>query len=197
MGSDNWTLDWSRSFDTNTALASMFMWLLFGMLSHLVNCDIQRMIVGKPLVMHLVSLVAFFFLFTMMDPSNKANLFTTWVKTLIVYVLFVSTTKSKACFVLPILALLLVDQSLKKHVEFQGASNDFQQATAKTVETTATATAETASNIQTVRRWLLVVIVILVIAGAIDYMRVQRIQHKHRFSWATFVLGTGKPCKEP
>jgi len=181
-----WTLDLAHSFDTNTALSGMFLWLLFGMLAQLVNCDLTRMLNTSPWVLHGVSIVAFFFLFTVIDTSNKSNLLTTWVKTLMVYVLFLFSTKSKAYFVLPMLGLLLVDQSLKKHAEFQSVHQPEEAWGEGSVN---------ARLVEEVRKWILVAVVLIVIVGAIDYARLQRIEYKGRFSWSKFVLGSGKPCK--
>jgi hypothetical protein len=180
-------LDLANSFDTNTALSGIFLWLLFGLLAPLVNCDLQRVIRKNPIVMHLVSIIAFFFLFTVIDTTNQSNLVTSWVKTLLVYVLFVLATKSKWYFVLPTLALLIVDQSITKHVTFEKHHDpdqwDIQRPGNK------------AERYRVIRRVLLAAVILNIVIGAIQYAHLQHTEYKNRFSWVTFFVGSAKPCK--
>lgn len=176
------TINWGQSFDSTTALASMFLWLLFGYLSTQVNCDLQRLLTHSILVKHMVSLLAFFFLFTLIDSNNKSNLITTWVKTVVVYVLFILTTKSKWYFIIPVLALLLIDQSLKKYIK-DSKEND-------TIEPAKKRGFDNAS------KFINVVIIVIIIVGAIHYAALQKAEYKGAFSWYAFFVGTTKPCKK-
>lgn len=169
-------IDWSQSFDTSTALANMYLWLLFGFLATQLNCDLQRLMQQVPVVRHLVSLLAFFFLFTLIDSNNRSNLLTTWVKTVLVYILFVLTTKSKWFFAVPVLVLLLVDQSLKKYA--QGVKEPERQ-----------------RELQQASKVLNAVVFVTIIAGTFDYMLRQKKEYKGRFSYTTFFLGSNRACK--
>ncbi len=71
---------------------------------------------------HAFGLTAFFFLFTILDSNNKSiYLVLVWVKTILIYVLFVLMTKSKWYFIVPVIILLLVDQTIKKDLAFKKA----------------------------------------------------------------------------
>lgn len=172
----DFAINWSQSFDTTTALASMFLWLLFGYLATQVNCDLQRMLAHSMLVKHLVSLLAFFFLFTLIDANNKSNLVTTWVKTIVVYCLFILTTKSKWYFVVPVLTLLLIDQSIKKYIQEIKDPRD-KIAFEKT------------------SKWINIAVVVTILVGTVHYAVVQYDEYKDAFSWLTFFVGSTKPCK--
>jgi hypothetical protein len=155
----------------------MFLWLLFGYLSTQVNCDLQRMLANSILVRHMISLLAFFFLFTLIDSNNKANLATTWIKTLVVYILFILTTKSKWYFIVPVLTLLMVDQSMKKYLE-QVTDPKERLAFERT------------------SKFINALIIVVIIVGALHYMTVQKAEYKDKFSLFTFFIGTTKPCKK-
>jgi hypothetical protein len=174
-------IDVKDTFDTSTALSSMYLWLLFGYLSSMINCDLQRIIKKSQLVRHLVALVAFYFLFTIIDGNNKTNMMTIWVKTLVVYLLFVLTTKSKWYFALPTLGLLLVDQSIKKHVTLSKAQDKLNES----------------DEIRwlSISRLLNIVVTTIIVIGCIHYGILQFQQHRADFSWYKFVFGTAS-CKQ-
>lgn len=123
------------TFDTTYALSSLYLWLLFSYLSSLINCDLQKALQSSLIVKHVTGLVAFFFLFTILDGnSKKAGLLSTWIKTIFVYVIFVLSIKSKWYFAVPVLVLLLVDQSVKVHLAWlenkaSGTAVDFANRT--------------------------------------------------------------------
>lgn len=174
---NTFTVNWQQSFDSTTALAGMFLWLLFGYLSSQINCDLQRMLANSVLVKHLISILAFFFLFTLIDGNNKANLATTWVKTLVIYGLFILTTKSKWYFVVPVLTLLLADQSIKKYLQ---EVKDPQEKAA----------------FERTNAIINKAVIVVIIVGAIHYAFLQRKEHKNNFSLLKFFVGTTKPCKK-
>jgi len=170
----------NQTFDASTALSSIFLWVLFGHLSKLLNCDLQRIMVSHPFVVHLIGIATFFFLFTILDPSNKNHISIVWFKTIFVYTIFIIMTKSKWYFIAPILGLLLIDQTLKKHVAIQterGDDTDKLQKIQKDI-----------SNI------LVIIILSLIFIGAAHYMYLQRIEYKNDFSMTKFLFGV-TTCK--
>jgi hypothetical protein len=173
-------VDLSGTFDTTNALSSMYLWLIFGFMSALLNCDLQRMIQNNPLMMHAFGLTAFFFLFTVLDSKNNNSVLNIWLKTMFIYVLFILMTKSKWYFIIPVLALLLVDQSIKKDILFRNDRGEDVVAYKKTQE------------------WLTYVInniiIFIIIIGTIHYAYIQKKEYGSRFSWFTFFLGWTK-CK--
>lgn len=173
-------IDLADTFDTSSALSSMYLWLLFGFLSSMINCDLQRIINKSQLVRHIVAFVAFFFLFTIIDGNNKTNILTIWVKTFVVYVLFVMTTKSKWYFALPVLSLLLIDQSIKKHISLSKAQDNIKE--------------DTENRLLSISRILNITVTSIIILGVIHYAILQYNEYRSGFSWITFILGTAS-CK--
>ena len=110
-----------------------------------------------------------------------------------VYVLFVLMTKSKWYFVLPVLALLLIDQSIKKQVTFQKSSAKGSAGETKDKDKDKDAKLE---NVQLIATQIINVLVItLILVGTLDYMRLQRIEYKDSFSLYKFFFTT-KSCKK-
>lgn len=91
-------------------------------------------------------------------------------------------TKSKWFFVIPVLGLLLVDQSIKKDIVYM-----------KTTETDANKKAiEDYVNLQTnVSSTINNSIIFIIIAGVLHYMYVQKQEYKNKFSLYKFFLGIG------
>lgn len=177
--------DFKNTFDTTNALCALFLWLLFGYLSSMVNCDLQRMIEGSLLVRHMVGILAFFFLFTLIDTSNAASVQTIFAKTFAVYALFLFTTKSKWFFALPILVLLMIDQVLKKQYEFKKRDG-------------AGVAAEEAGSLDwyaDANRYINVLVIALILMGVAHYAWLQRLEYGKRFSWKTFFFAINKRCK--
>lgn len=108
----------SKTFDTKAALSGLYLWLLFGFLSTMVSCDIQHWMHNSLLFKHFVGVIAFFFLFAVLDTSNKSHIFLLWVKTFFIYAVFLLMVKSKWYFSLPILLMLIIDQSIKVHRDY-------------------------------------------------------------------------------
>lgn len=167
-------IDWQGSFESTSALAMLMLWLMFNYLSPMVNCDLQRLMNNNMLVRHLISLLSFFFLFTLID--SKANLVTTWIKTVVVYIVFVLLTKSKWYVVVPVLALLLIDQSLKRY------KNEVKHE-------------DTKKTVDKMRRFLNIAVIVIVFIGTFDYYLIQKKEYKNKFSFKIFFLGAKKKCK--
>lgn len=177
---------WSQAFDTTGALSGMYLWLLFGLLATTVNCDLQRLLQESALVRHAVSLTAFFFLFTFLDAQARTmSLAHVWVKTLVVYALFVLTTRSKWYFALPVLALLLLDQVLKRHAatgDPAGPARDARDARDRQRRT------------ERVSGAINKLIIAVILVGAVHYAWLQRVEYGKAFSFAKFIFGTNR-CK--
>ena len=160
------------TFDSKEALSALYLWLLFGFLSSMVSCDMQRWMNQHPAFRHLVGIVAFFFLFTIIDQKNKQPVGTVWLKTFFVYFVFILMIKSKWQFGLPVLALLLVDQSIRVQVEY------LEKAGGQEVDTIATW--------NTVRSIISIVLGVLIVAGVVHYAIRQKEEFGSKFNWATF-----------
>lgn len=173
-------MDFSGTFDTTNALSCMFLWLIFSFLAVMVNCDVQRLLKAHYMLFHMFGLLSFFFLFTLLDSNNKSSISVIWVKTFFVYVLFILMTKSKWYFVIPVLTLLLIDQSLKKDIAFKtAAGNDVQKQQAIQ---------------KVVTKWINVAIIAIIVVGSIHYGYLQYEQHKTNFS-LTKLFFKNKMCR--
>lgn len=176
-------MDLSGTFDTTNALSGMYLWLIFNYLAAMLNCDLQRAIHSNPFVLHAFGVLAFFFLFTLLDTNNKTSISSVWVKTLFIYVLFVLMTKSKWYFVIPVLAALLVDQSLKKGVAIkEAAGEDVTEARQRQHLTS---------------QYINAAIIAVIIAGTIHYAVLQRIEYGKNFSWFMLLAGVTKCRPKP
>jgi hypothetical protein len=172
--------DIENTFETTNAISSMYLWLIFGYLSALINCDLQRFMLQNPFVIHSLALVAFFFLFTLLDSNNQTNVGMVWVKTVVIYAIFLLVTKSKWYFALPVLGLLLVDQTLKKHVQYLERIGKIDEATR--------------SKYKLAARVLNGITLGLIVFGTLHYMVLQKIEYKENFSFVKFFFALGQ-CK--
>jgi len=159
----------------------MYLWMIFAYLSGLLNCDLQRFMQRNPLFVHIMGLTAFFFLFTLIDTNNKSSIGLVWVKTFFVYSLFVLMTKSKWYFVIPVLVLLLIDQSMKKDVAIKEAA---EKPYSK----------EQLELREKITRVVNIVIICLILVGVLHYMFIQYSEYKSKFSLFKLFFGINK-CK--
>ena len=168
-----------RLFETTDALSLIILWIVFGYLTVLLNCDLQRLMLKNPMFLHVMALIVFFFLFTTLDPNNTGDFGMLVVKTLFVYVVFILITKSKWYFALPVILLLLVDQLLKRWEALSGT--------------------EPSERI-TQNQWYIYtsrgLISLLVALGTLDYARIQKLEYGKKFSWYTFFFGLSNQCKK-
>lgn len=178
-------LNINNTFDTTNAMFGLYMWLMFGFLSHLVNCDLQRMIQNSAVVRHVICLVAFFFLFTIIDGANTdASIASIIIKTLLVYVLFIFTTKSKWYFALPVLALLALDQVLKKVYE-QRKQKQADKDKAAAIE----------AQHRKINYVINIAVILTSIVGMLDYMHLQKIEYGSKFDLFKFFFQVNTNCK--
>jgi hypothetical protein len=106
------TID-STTFGMKYALSALYLWLLFGYLSSMIGCDLQRWMTRHQGFRHVIGVVAFFLLFTLFSENNNNHILSVIIKTVAVYFVFILMTKSKWYFSIPTLLLLVVDQGLQ------------------------------------------------------------------------------------
>jgi hypothetical protein len=164
----------AETFDTTVAISGLYLWLLFSYLAAMMNCDLQRLMQKNTLFKHLVAIIAFFFLFTVIDANNKAHVGIIWLKTLFVYVLFLMMIKSKWYFTFPVLFILLVDQTIKAHISYlekNGTVGDIEY-------------------YQNIRAVLNIIIIVLTVLGFVHYIFRKKSQFGSSFSFSTLLLDT-------
>ena len=114
--------------EIRTAVAGLYLWLLFGFLSTIVSCDIKRLMTHNVFFRHVVGIISFFLLFTVIEVESEMDVFSIWIKTIYIYFIFLLMTKSKWYFSIPVLFLLLVDQSLKFQINFEKKKEEVKDA---------------------------------------------------------------------
>lgn len=169
-------LAFQGSFDTTASLAALYLWLMFNYLSSVLNCDLQRMFRENALLRHLLGLIAFYFLFTVIDPNNNAHVLIVFWKTIVVYILFLLATRSRWYFATATLLLLLIDQVIKNHIAYLEKQNQMTYV-------------EPWKRVRPILLWLIVSVILV---GSVDYMLKQRRDRRNAFRWSTFFLGTNK-----
>jgi len=165
----------NSTFDTKTAITALYLWLLFGFLSQMISCDFFEWS-NNIWFRHFIGIISFFFLFTVIDTSNKTSIGIIWLKTLIVYGVFLLMVKSKWYFSLPVLFLLMLDQTLRSHYRFLQANNPKDASL---------------ESINTSRTYLSILIYSLIIIGFIAYGIRQYREFGTNFSWIKLLFHYG------
>jgi hypothetical protein len=175
MSDSTWTdnIFSADTFDIKKALSGLYLWLLFGYLSTMVSCDLQRWMKDSLLFRHFVGIIAFFFLFTVLDSSNKVPIGALWIKTFFVYAIFLMMVKSKWYFAVPVLLLLVIDQSIRAHSEYIAKNK------------------ETIEQYDNYRQMINKLIIALIIGGFFHYMFRQWNEFGDNFSFSTFLFSYG------
>lgn len=162
-------------FDTKMALSALYLWLLFGFLSTMVSCDLQRWMIHNQLFRHFIGIVAFFFLFTVFDTTGTRSVGKIWLKTVFVYFIYILMTKSKWQFALPVILLLIIDQTIALHIKYIKSNPE---------ENNKTEIKSWSSR----RNYLDILMGIFIVIGAIHYIIRQRSEFGKGFSWSKFLF---------
>ena len=175
-------------FDARTAIVGLYLWLLFGFLSNIVSCDIKRFM-NNVYFRHFIGLVAFFLLFTITDKDNDLNIGGIWLKTFFVYFIFLMMTKSKWFFSIPVLILLIVDQSYKFEIDFiQKDEKENKKETIKENKKESIKYDNKIQNYENIRKYLYYAIITLIVIGFIHYAVRQYKQFGSKFSFTKLLL---------
>lgn len=166
----------SNSFDATASLSLMYLWMAFAFFTVLLSCDLQRVAFNNIYIQHLFAFAALFFLITIVDPNNTMSIWETWMKTIIIYVLFIMSTKAKWPFVAGLIAMLMIDLTIKTHIAYKEKRN------------------EPIEWAKEARKYVRALIFVIIIAGFVHYAFRAVKDHKKDFNWEKFILGTGK-CK--
>ena len=171
-GSDPDTNQTYASFDYRFALSALYLWLLFGYLSSMVSCDLQRLMNNSTIFRHFVGIISFQLLFTTLDSENQDDIFRTATKTLAVYIIFILLTKSKWYFSIPILCMIVLDQSIAYQGKYLRKKGDETQA----------------NTIDSVREVMGVGLIALIVVGFVHYGFRQYNEFGSAFSFTTLLF---------
>jgi hypothetical protein len=163
-------------FDARTAIVGLYLWLLFGFLSNMVSCDIKKFM-NNIYFRHFIGIIAFFLLFTITDKDNDLNIAGIWIKTIFVYLIFLMMTKSQWFFSIPVLLLLIIDQSYKFEIDFiqkyKKENSEYHNKTQK---------------YENIRKNLYYAIITLIVIGFIHYAVRQYKEFGSKFSFTKLIL---------
>ena len=128
---------------------------------------------------HFVGLISFFLLFTITDQNNDndLNITSIWINTFFVYFVFLMMTKSKWYFSIPVLLLIVIDQSYRFQIEF------IQKEKKQSIKQT-----NRVKSYEKIRKYLYAAIIILIVVGFIHYAVRQYTQFGNNFSIMKLVL---------
>ena len=165
--------------DIRTAIAGLYLWLLFGFLSSIVSCDVKRLMTHNVFFRHIVGIISFFLLFTVIESDNELDVFSIWAKTVYIYFIFLLMTKSKWYFSIPVLLLLVVDQSLKFQIKFEESRKENKENKEND---------PTILRYENIRNNLYVCIIALIVAGFVHYAFRQYNEYGSNFSLVKLLL---------
>ena len=167
-----------KTFDIRLALVGIYLWLLFGFLSSMVSCDVQDLMNNNLLFRHAVGIVAFFLLFVIFEKHTNDVTFL-WKKTILIYCVFLLMIKNKWYFSIPVLLILVADQSLKYQITYLTEQNSNNPTIAK---------------YQNINDKLYILFLILIVIGFIHYTIRQYIQFGSKFSFGKLLFTS--TCKK-
>ena len=164
-------------------IASVYFWLLFGGIGHTLSCDLKKAF-DYPLFRHFTAIISIFFLFVIID-KNDNGAYEIWKNTLYLYLFYVLLTKNKWYFSIPIIILVLIDQTLlseNKHLEknvSEFTKNDNENS--KNLN-------EKINTFKKYRLYLQYLVIALIIIGFIHYFIRQKMKFKNKFDFFRFIF---------
>jgi hypothetical protein len=126
---------------------------------------------------HIVGIIAFFLLFTVIDTDNESDVFNIWMKTMYIYFIFLLMTKSKWYFSIPVFVLLVVDQSFKFQIKFEEKQKEKRKNNGPTM-----------ALYENIRDKLNVCIIALIVIGFMHYAIRQYNEYGSKFSLVKLIL---------
>jgi hypothetical protein len=172
-------------FDSKKSLSALYLWLLFGFLSTMVSCDLQKWMVKNTIFRHVIGIIAFFFLFTVLETPGNISVEKIWTKTITIYFVYIIITKSRWQFALPVLILLVIDQTIAVHIRYIKSNK------------------ENVNIDDNIKYWnnkrycLDILMIMFIVFGTIHYIRYQRINYGKDFSWNKFFFVNSCSNKNP
>jgi hypothetical protein len=146
-------------------------------LSSIVSCDIKHLMTHNIFFRHIVGIIAFFLLFTVIDTDNESDVFNIWMKTMYIYFIFLLMTKSKWYFSIPVFVLLVVDQSFKFQIKFEEKQKEKRKNNGPTM-----------ALYENIRDKLNVCIIALIVIGFMHYAIRQYNEYGSKFSLVKLIL---------
>ena len=165
-------------------LASIYFWLLFGGIGDTISCDLKKLF-SNPYFRHFTAIISIFLLFVIIEKS-KEGAYQIWKNTIILYIFYVLFTKSKFYFSIPVLILVLIDQTINSENLFLKEKSLTKDAENNYILII--------SKYNTYRSYIHYIILFLIISGFIHYYFRQKNKFKDKFSIFKFIFDIN--CKQ-
>jgi len=159
-------------------IASIYFWLLFGSLGDTISCDLKKAF-QYPIFRHFTAIISIFLLFVIID-KNEKGAYEIWKNTFILYVFYVLLTKSKLYFSIPIILLVLIDQTISSeniYLKKSFEENNKNKTTLELVE-----------KYEKIRKYIQYIIIVLIIIGFIHYYLRQKNKFGNKFDNFKFIF---------
>lgn len=156
--------------EIDTLLLVLYLSVVMGFKS-VVNCDVQRLLKKNVYANHFVVFCAFLFLISL--NNTLLSLSDVWIKSIMVYFLFMLFIKSQIWTVITVFFLLVVDQSIKIFI-----NDKLKKDPSKDV-----------STLEKAREYITYIIIGTILVGFYLYFLKQKSDHPKDFSFLTFFFG--------
>lgn len=161
--------------DFKNALMLFYIIIISGFFSNFLSCDLIRIFSDNIVIKHILAIISVFYLLTTIDTSSTKSFSQIIKDTLLIYSLYIISTKSKAYFVIPMLIILTIDQLSKIYID-----------------TNKNISEQTKNKIENIRSKLSIIIIMLIFVGFIHYFIRAKREFGDNFNIVKFVLGTNK-----
>lgn len=191
-----------RGLVPSSQLSSVILWIIFGYIGTILNCDLQRLIRTSAFAVHFTLFVAILFLFELSPVSYGNNndcvekggdapppppplgVLGMLLRATILYILLLALTHCKWYFVLPVLLIILVDQLVDRDFQYRVAIADDPADKCNHRR-----------SLQIAHNVLIGTTVALMVIGSIQYAYLQKIEYGDDFDWIKFWFMIPK-CKD-
>jgi len=176
--------------DITNSLMVFYIIMTAGFFGNFFSCDLQRLFTNNIMSKHILAFISAFFVITLVDQNKKRSIPEMLKFTMIIYVIYILSTKAKALFVLPMLIILFIDQLIKTQLDIlkeQQNSDKKEQFQSDPIWY------ENIPFLEEQRTYLSYIIIGLIVLGVTHYYVRARLEFGDEFDHAKFFLGT-KQC---
>lgn len=161
------------SFDYMSALGGFLLWILFGYSTSLLNCDLQRVMTTNIIAKHIFIFICLFFLISIFISPNQPPL-NAFYNTCLLYLFFILLTKSTIVFIMIIIVLITIDQSILLDINYKLKQDPNANVT----------------NHKKIRDILMICTILVAVIGFVFYYYKKRGDYGEDFSYISFILGS-------
>lgn len=177
-------IDQQKMFDT---LFLLFLGTLGGFVGGgITSCEIQRIIRDSVLVKQFIFFVIIFT--TNSFVQKKSDLFTTFVRSSILFGVFILLMKNNYKSILVAITLLFINKLLLQHIDFLNKEDDEK----KENDDEKKEDDDKINKLNRISKILTLVSGVIILVGFFEYMREKKLEYGSKFKLLTFLLGSNK-----